>query len=71
MSKKAKYGYMCTTNWDWELGEALGGTAIYPSVDDLKRECKCVTHCGITKVKISFVKMVDPGKGFKSEENEA
>ena len=31
-----RYGYMCKIDWDWELGEALGGNDIYPSLDDLK-----------------------------------
>lgn len=65
MSKKqSKIGYMCYTAFTWELGEALGGNQIYPSVEDLKENCKCVDECGIIKVKITEVKIVEKGKGW-------
>jgi hypothetical protein len=65
-----KYGYMCQTDWDWELGEALGGSTIYPSVEDLKDHRKCVSSCGIVKVKIELEEIVDKGKGWSSEDSE-
>lgn len=68
MSKKSKVGYMCQTDFDWELGEARGGTEVYCSVTDLKRKRKCVEQCGIVKVKVSLVEVVDPGTGWGKKE---
>jgi len=62
-----KYGYMCQTDWDWEIGEALGGTEVYCSVEDLRRERRCVESCGVVKVRVELVEVVNPGKGFKNE----
>ena len=56
--KKSRVGYMCQVDFDWELGEALGGTKIYSSVDDLKYERPCVSNCGIVKVVITFEECV-------------
>jgi hypothetical protein len=64
----SKYGYMCRTDWNWELGEARGGTEVYASVEDCKRSRKCVENCGIVKVKIDLVEVVEPGRGFSSAE---
>jgi hypothetical protein len=55
-----KFGYMCKTEYDWEVGEALGASRIYCSVDDLKNNRKCVENCGIVKVKIEMVEIVQP-----------
>ena len=65
-----RYGYMCQTDFDWELGEALGGTDVYASVKDIKRSRTCVANCGIVKVKIEFVEVVEPGTGFGQEEDD-
>lgn len=56
-------GYMCTTNWEYELGAACGGNRIYPSIEDLKENSKCWKQCGITEVKTKFSKMI--AKGFE------
>lgn len=62
----SKIGYCCMTDFDWELGEALGGTEIYASIEDL-RECrKCVDQCGIVKVRIEFEEEVEPSKGWQA-----
>jgi hypothetical protein len=70
MSNEPRYGYMCKVDFDWELGEALGGTAIYPSVEDLKAERKCVSSCGIVKVKIELEEVVDAGERWKDDSSE-
>ena len=57
-----KYGYMCKTDWDYELGEALGGNSIYPSIEDLKKRRKCVSSCGIVKVRVELEEVVQPEK---------
>ncbi len=65
-STKAKLrkvrGFMCTIDWDYELGEALGGNRIYPSVRDLKDNHATSTECGIVEVEVRIVKTVKKGK---------
>lgn len=65
---KAIEGYMCAIDWDWELGEAMGGTKIYSSVEDLKECHKCWEECGIVKVKVSLVEITVPER--RRSENE-
>lgn len=57
-------GYMCKVDWEYELGEACGGTKIYPDLEDIKENCKCVKGCGIVKVKIELDHVVEPGVPF-------
>lgn len=68
MNADTKYVYMCQTDWNWELGEAMGGAEVYCSVDDLKQERKCVSSCGVVKVKVELVEVVEEGKGWENEE---
>ena len=56
MKKIKKYAYMCGVDWQHELGEAMGGNVLYPSVDDLKQCMKCWESCGIVKVSVSIEK---------------
>ena len=53
-----RYGYMCTIDFDHELGEACGGNTIFPSLEDLKENHKCWKGCGVVKVKVYYVKTV-------------
>ena len=55
--KEDRFGYMCKIDWDWELGEAMGGTTIYPSLKDLKANHDF--NCGIVKVRISLEEVID------------
>lgn len=64
--EQPRYGYMCQTDFKWEIGDALGGTTIYPSIEDLKDNRKCVKQCGIVKVRIELVEISEPGKGWSS-----
>lgn len=45
-------GYMCKIDFDHELGEASGGSKVYASVADLRKEHDCVDTCGIVRVHI-------------------
>jgi hypothetical protein len=51
-------GFMCQTDWEHELGAAVGGNVVYPSAEDLKKHRKCVKQCGIVKVKVYFAESV-------------
>jgi hypothetical protein len=70
MRKKIpRYGYMCLTDFNLELGEALGKAEVYVSVDDLKVHRPCVKECGIVKVKITFVEIMQ-NSNFFGDDNE-
>jgi dipeptidase len=49
---------MCLTDFDLELGNALGGNVVYPSIDDLERQRGCIEECGIAEVEVTLVKVV-------------
>jgi len=57
-------GYMCSIDWNYEIGKALGGSTIYPSVEDLKENhpSSGKGECGIIKVKIEFEEEIEKGK---------
>lgn len=55
---KIKKGYMCSIDFDWELGEAMGGSTIYPSVEDLKEHHVPWESCGIVEVEITRTNIV-------------
>ena len=57
-----RYGYMCKVDFDYVVGEALGGIKIYPSLEDLKENHTCWEECGIVKVKIVLVDTIAVGK---------
>jgi hypothetical protein len=45
-------GWMCKMDFDYELGQAYGGTTVHPSLEDLKDRRKCVEHCGTQQVRV-------------------
>jgi hypothetical protein len=49
---------MCKVDFECELEEDNKGTKIYPSVESLKKDRKCVEQCGIVKVKVELVEVV-------------
>lgn len=51
------YGYMCKIDFDYEIGDALGGSTIYSSVADLKKHHDL--GCGIVKVRVEFEELVE------------
>lgn len=54
-------GYMCRTDWDYEIDGASGGTKVYASLEDLKRHRKCVRGCGIVEVEVRLKRVVEEG----------
>ena len=56
--KKPDYliGYMCKTDYDYELGHALGGSRIFPDAHDCLQEMECIKarkyNCGMVRVKV-------------------
>lgn len=55
---KEVIGYMCLTDFNYELGTALGGIPVYSSLEDLVRERGCVLECGIAKIEVSLINIV-------------
>ena len=55
-------GFMDRVDWDYELGEACGGSRVYPSVNDLRENETCVDQWGIVEVEVSLVRVVEPGE---------
>ena len=57
-----RVGYMCKTDFDYELGHAAGGNRIFATVEDLKEWFPCVDECGIVKVEVSLINNVSGGE---------
>lgn len=55
-------GYMCRIAWECELGAAFQGSKIFPSIDSLKNHHKCTDDCGIVKVRVQLLSVVDDGE---------
>lgn len=55
-----RYGYMDYVDFCHELGEAKGGNRVFASVKDLKENQNCVEECGIVKVSVEQVEVVQP-----------
>jgi len=54
-------GYMCMIDYECELGIALGGNRVFPSLKDLKQSHPSWEECGIVEVKILYNKTIcDP-----------
>lgn len=56
------YAYMCLVDWECEAPFNAEGNRICYSIESLKRVRPCVEDCGIVKVKVSFVEVVQKGK---------
>lgn len=56
--KRKVTGYMCKTDFDCELGSAMRGNVVYPSVEDLKRSKMCTDECGIVEVMVTRRRIV-------------
>ena len=54
-------GYMCAIDWTCELGAAADGNKVYPSVEALRKEHNMVSECGIVKVRVQFLEVVEVG----------
>jgi len=56
------HGYMCKVDFECELGFAEGGNTVYPSVENLKERRKCTPQCGIVKVAVRCLEVVQAEK---------
>lgn len=60
--RDAVVGYMCKIDFDHELGAALGGSKVYPSIEDLRSNHDCVDECGIVEVTVSLNAVISEGR---------
>jgi hypothetical protein len=56
-------GYMCLTDFECELGAAMGGNRVFPSIEDAKLHKPCWPHCGLVEVEVRAVRIVVTGDG--------
>jgi hypothetical protein len=66
MKIKVALGFMCAVDFAYELGEALGGTSIYESSEDLRNCRACIDECGEAEVatisKADFIHLIQMAK---------
>lgn len=54
-------GFMCGTDWLCELGMASDGNRVFPSIECLKEHLGCTHECGVVKVRVQFLEVVEEG----------
>lgn len=50
--------FMDMVDFEEELGNAMKGNKIFPTIEDLRREKPCTKQCGIVEVQVSLVRVV-------------
>ncbi len=51
-------GYMDKVDWDHELGRAIDGNKVYPSIEALKKHETCTDTCGIVEVEVRLKRII-------------
>lgn len=54
-------GYMCRIDWDHELGIAIDGNRVYPSLAALKERHTMWEKCGVVEVAVTLQRVVVKG----------
>lgn len=50
--------YMDKVDFDHEIGAALGGNRVYPSIKDLEKNQPCTKQCGIVEVEVRLKRVI-------------
>ena len=50
--------YMDKVDFDEELGNALDGNKVFPSIEDLKEAKPCTRQCGIVEVEVILKRVI-------------
>ena len=66
MTQESKIGYM--DKIDFEDGLTLIKAVVFPSIEDLKLCKPCVEECGIVKVEIKLVEVIQETKLVQNDE---
>jgi hypothetical protein len=62
-------GYMDRIDFECEQFQPLDGNRVYASIEDLKEHSKhCINECGIVKVEVKLLEIVEPGTGRVPQE---
>jgi len=56
--KETRTLYVDMTDWAYDVGHAADGSRFYPSVKAIRKHSSCVHECGIGKVDINFLEVV-------------
>lgn len=64
--QNTRKGFMCKTDFDFELGEAAGGNVVYAAVEDLVNRRGCTNQCGIVEVEVREICVVQ-NENFDSD----
>jgi hypothetical protein len=52
-------GFMCATDWQYEIGNAADGNKVFPSVRALKEHMTCWEECGIVEVEVTVIATIE------------
>ena len=58
----SRIGYMDKIDFEEELGNAMGGVVVYPSIEELNELRECVSECGTVEVEVRLKRVVDQGR---------
>lgn len=58
MKKRKVIGYMDKVDFDCELGQAIDGNKVFPSIEALKKFKPCVKQCGIVEVEVRLREVI-------------
>lgn len=58
MEERIVIGYMDKVDFDYELGEAIDGNKVFPSLEALKKYKPCTRSCGIVKVEVRLKEVI-------------
>ena len=53
-------GYMCLTDWEYEIGYSWKGNKVYPSLHALQDHHECWAECGVVEVEVRSIRTVVP-----------
>ena len=74
MKGETRIGYMDDVDFQYHLGEDINGAKVYPSADDVRESGACSdpaktsAHCGIVKVRVEVLEVVQPNRMFEDDE---
>ena len=61
----ARVGWMCSIDFQYELGEALGATDVYPSEENLRENRACIDTDEFCRAKRVYVFDADEYDAYK------
>jgi len=60
-SQKTKRGFMCLTDFNYQVEEGIRSVAVFPTVEALTCNKHCASECGIIEVEIKIVNVITSG----------